>query len=158
MPKTIGKRIAELRQQQGWTQQDLASRLAISRVAVSHIEMDLTIPSERTITLLAGIFKLTPHELVKRTTYPQAKTERLPPFVCCYTELELDLAKLEQDLAWLQRLAKAQIPPAEYHRLKKEIWDHWHPVLEVYEREHLELGEKQHLAKARQALARLCNR
>jgi transcriptional regulator with XRE-family HTH domain len=58
MLESIGKRIARLRQERGWTQQDLATRLASSRVAVSHIEMDLIIPSERTVTLLAGLFKL----------------------------------------------------------------------------------------------------
>ncbi len=104
MAETIGKRIAYLRQQHGWTQQALAARLAISRVAVSHIEMDLTIPGERTLTLLAGLFKLTPHELVGETTYPKAKAERLPEVTCCYTTLELDLAVLHNDLEWLSRL------------------------------------------------------
>jgi len=37
----IGRRIARHRQEQGWTQQTLGSRLAISRVAVSHYEMKL---------------------------------------------------------------------------------------------------------------------
>jgi transcriptional regulator with XRE-family HTH domain len=39
--ETIGRRLARLRQEQGWTQQTLAARLAISRVAVSHYEMKL---------------------------------------------------------------------------------------------------------------------
>ena len=62
--ETIGQRIARLRQQMGWTQEALAERVAISRVAISHFEMDIAIPSERTITLLAGLFKLSPPELV----------------------------------------------------------------------------------------------
>ena len=57
MVETIGKRIAYLRQKNNWTQQSLANRLAMSRVAISHIEMDLTIPSERSITLMAGIIQ-----------------------------------------------------------------------------------------------------
>jgi len=44
----------------GWTQQDLADRLAVSRVAVSHIEAGLRDPGERTVTLLAGLFKVEP--------------------------------------------------------------------------------------------------
>lgn len=103
-PETIGKRIARLRAERGWTQQALAARLAVSRVAISHIEMDLSLPSERTITLLAGIFKLTPYELVQDTTYPPAKTEKLPAAACSYTPLEMDLALLERDLDWLKRL------------------------------------------------------
>jgi len=67
-PEPIGKRIARLRAGRGWTQQSLAARLAISRVAVSHIEMELSYPSERTITLLAGWLKLPPHELVATRT------------------------------------------------------------------------------------------
>ncbi len=104
MVETIGKRIAKLRQQNGWTQQSLADRLAISRVAISHIEMDLTIPSERSITLLAGIFKQTPAALVEGTTYPRAKAERLPELTCLFTELDLQLALLRNDFAWIKNL------------------------------------------------------
>jgi len=43
--ETIGRRLARLRQEQGWTQKTLAAWLAISRVAVSHFEIDL--PAER---------------------------------------------------------------------------------------------------------------
>ena len=39
----IGKRIARLRTARGWTQQYLAERLAMSRVAISHIELALSI-------------------------------------------------------------------------------------------------------------------
>src|SRR3989304_8739475 len=101
MQETIGKRIARLRQETGWTQRALAARRAISRVAVSQIEMDLTLPSERTVTLLAGLFKLSPQALVEGTTYPLAKAERLPQVACCYTALEYDLALLN-DLAWIE--------------------------------------------------------
>ena len=95
----LGDRIAALRAERGWTQQELADRLAISRVAVSHLEargMDAT-PGERTIALLAGLFKLEPHELVEGTNYPVAKAERLPVVVCRYTEVELQLRLLELD-------------------------------------------------------------
>ncbi len=101
MVETIGKRIAYLRQKNGWTQQSLADSLAMSRVAISHIEMDLTIPSERSITLMAGIFKLSPFELVNGTTYPKAKAERLPEVTNLYTELELQYALLVNDSEWL---------------------------------------------------------
>jgi transcriptional regulator with XRE-family HTH domain len=104
MVETISKRIAFLRQKYNWTQQSLASRLAMSRVAISHIEMDLTIPSERTITLMAGLFKLSPLEIVEGTTYPRAKEERLPELTNLYTQLELDLNILMNDAAWLNRL------------------------------------------------------
>jgi len=117
-PEPIGRRIARLRQQLGWTQQALAARLAISRVAVSHIEMDLSLPSERTITLLAGIFKLSPRELVAGTTYPPAKADRLPSVASSYTPAELQVALLEHDLDWLEKVGK-QLPPAEIAALRQ---------------------------------------
>ena len=102
--ETLGQRIARLRARRSWTQEELAERLAASRVAVSHFEMGLALPSERTIVLLAGLFKLEPHELIAGTSYPAAKAERLPPVACRYTEVELQLALLRRDLEWATRL------------------------------------------------------
>src|SRR4051812_44710794 len=75
-PEPLSQRIARLRARRGWTQQELAERLAASRVAVSHFELGLALPSERTVVLLAGLFGLEPHELVAGTSYPAAKAER----------------------------------------------------------------------------------
>jgi transcriptional regulator with XRE-family HTH domain len=104
-PEALGARIARLRGRRGWTQEDLAARLAVSRVAVSHFELGLALPSERTVVLLAGLFKLEPHELVAGTSYPAAKAERLPAVACRYTEVELQLALLRRDLEWAERPA-----------------------------------------------------
>lgn len=94
---TLGQRISAMRAERGWTQQELAERLAISRTGVSHLEAGMSTPGERTIALLAGLFKLEPHELVEGTSYPTAKAERLPVVVCRYTEVELQLRLLELD-------------------------------------------------------------
>jgi transcriptional regulator with XRE-family HTH domain len=102
--ETLGQRIARLRARRSWTQERLAELLAASRVAVSHFEMGLALPSERTIVLLAGLFKLEPHELIAGTSYPAAKAERLPPMACCYTEVEFQLALLRRDMEWATRL------------------------------------------------------
>lgn len=99
-PETLGQRIARLRGLRGWTQQELAERLAASRVAVSHFEAGLALPSERTLVLLAGLFRLEPHELIAGTSYPLAKAERLPLCACRYTEVELHMALLRRDLEW----------------------------------------------------------
>jgi transcriptional regulator with XRE-family HTH domain len=98
MPENLGRRIARLRSTLGWTQADLAARLAISRVAVSHLEAGISVPGERTVTLLAGLFKLEPHDLVGGTNYPPAKAERLPVVACRYTEVELQLHLLDADI------------------------------------------------------------
>ncbi len=97
----FGQRIARLRAMRGWTQAELAERLAVSRVAVSHFELGLAVPSERTVVLLAGLFRQEPHELVADSNYPPAKAERLPGTACRYTETELQLALLQRDIEWL---------------------------------------------------------
>jgi transcriptional regulator with XRE-family HTH domain len=119
MSTSLGTRLAAHRKALGWTQQELAERLGASRAAVSHLEAGLSVPSERTVALLAGIFKCEPHDLVAGTGYPMAKAERLPPVVCRYTEVELQLRLLETDEAagrtqgWDERL----------RLLAKETWD-----------------------------------
>src|SRR5690242_3368398 len=99
--ETLGQRIGRLRSLLGWTQQELADRIAISRVAVSHLEMGMSVPSERTAALLAGVFHLEPHELIQDTAYPDAKAERLPLVTARYTEVELQVALMQRDLGWL---------------------------------------------------------
>ena len=131
MVESIGKRLASLRQKNGLTQQSLADRLAMSRVAVSHIEIDLTIPSERSITLMAGVFKLSPTDLVQGTSYPRAKAERLPVLTTIYTELELYLALLTNDIEWLERLVDTPIK----QKCIQEVVDKWCPILEKWNNE-----------------------
>lgn len=99
MPESpeLGRRIAQLRADLGWTQQELAERLSVSRVALSHLEAGMSTPGERTLALLAGLFKMEPHELIAGVPYPPAKAERLPVVVCKYTEVELQLRLLALD-------------------------------------------------------------
>jgi transcriptional regulator with XRE-family HTH domain len=99
----LGQRIAALRAERGWTQQRLADRLGISRVAVSHLETDINTPGERTVALLAGVFRMEPHDLVAGTSYPAAKADRLPLVVARWTEVEHQLVLLDRELAWLDR-------------------------------------------------------
>jgi transcriptional regulator with XRE-family HTH domain len=112
VPESLGRRIAARRNDLGWTQQELADRLGVSRAAVSHLEGGLNVPGERTVTILAGLFKCEPHSLVSGTSYPVAKAERLPVVACRYTEVELQLRLLAAELeagsadpvAWFARL------------------------------------------------------
>jgi transcriptional regulator with XRE-family HTH domain len=99
MTEALGHRIAKYRADLGWTQAELADRVGISRVAMSHIEAGISNPGERTVALLAGVFKLEPHELVAHTDYPPAKAERLPVVAARYTEVEHQLELLEARLA-----------------------------------------------------------
>jgi transcriptional regulator with XRE-family HTH domain len=99
MSEALGHRIAKHRTQLGWTQAELAERVGISRVALSHIEAAISNPGERTVALLAGVFKVEPHELVTGTDYPPAKAERLPVVAARYTEVEYQLGILDARLA-----------------------------------------------------------
>ncbi|HUV91718.1 MAG TPA: helix-turn-helix transcriptional regulator [Anaerolineales bacterium] len=147
--ETIGKRIARLRSEHGWTQEALAARIAVSRVAISHIEMDLSVPGERTITLLAGIFKLSPHELVEGTTYPVAKSDRLPDVTCCYSPLELDIALLENDLIWLTRLESGE----NLQVLREENTHKWELRLNRWEMDCISERELEKIKNAKEKLA-----
>jgi transcriptional regulator with XRE-family HTH domain len=96
--ESLGRRIAKLRADLGWTQQELADRVAVSRVALSHLESGLSTPGERTVALLAGVFGMEAHDLVEGTTYPAGKVDRLPLVVTRHTEVELQVRLLDRDL------------------------------------------------------------
>jgi transcriptional regulator with XRE-family HTH domain len=106
MDESLGRRIADLRAKLGWTQQELADRVGISRVAVSHLEAGMSDPGERTVALLASVFKVEPYDLVAGTSYPVARADRLPLVVARHTEVELQLELLANDLAWLERTGR----------------------------------------------------
>jgi transcriptional regulator with XRE-family HTH domain len=95
--------VARERQRCGLTQERLAERIAMSRAGLSHLEGGFSLASERTVVLLAGVFRLDPHELVGGTDYPAAKADRLPLTALRYGEVDLQLALLDNDLAWCRR-------------------------------------------------------
>jgi len=112
--------VSKLRAELGWTQARLAERIGMSRVALSHVEANLSVPSERTVILLAGVFAREPHELTGGTDYPRAKAERLPVVAARYTETELQLAVLAAVLGVLQR-----VPQPGRGRLLGEVCAEW---------------------------------
>lgn len=144
----LGQRVARLRAEHGWTQHELAERIAISRVAVSHLELGISAPSERTVTLLAGVFHLEPHELVVGTNYPDAKAERLPLVAARYTEAEFQVALLRRDLEWLGRL---QVPGGSA-ALASRTRDEWRRTLDRLEGLTLDRRERRLLRAARASL------
>lgn len=89
-PASLGQRIAGGRAVLGWTQAELAERVAISRVALANLESGRSVPSERTVVLLAGMFDVEPHDLVRGTIYP-ASEERIgfASLLLGHTEIDL---------------------------------------------------------------------
>ena len=148
VPEPLGPRIARLRHESGWTQQELADRIAISRVAVSHLELGISAPSERTVALLAGALKLEPPELVEDTSYPDAKAERLPLVAARYTEVELQVRLLRRDLAWLARWDRT-----DRARLAAETSREWRRRLAELEQATVDQRERALLRAAREELA-----
>ena len=120
----LGARIGRMRVERRFTQAELAERVGISRVAVSHLESSRMLPSERTVALLAGIFDCEPHELVAGTDYPPSKAERLPVVAARYTEVEHQLGVLDAE----RRLVE-KVPPAIAARARRQLADEWGPLL-----------------------------
>ena len=144
----FGRRVASLRVDQGWTQSDLADRLGISRVAVSHLETGQSVASERTVTLLAGLLKLEPHELVSGTDYPPAKAERLPLVTARYTEVDHHLALLDAALG-----VAGRVPAPAGERLAAAVRDEWWARLGDLLARCEDPGERDRLRAVRAALS-----
>jgi transcriptional regulator with XRE-family HTH domain len=142
----LGRRIAAFRAKLGWTQQELAERLAVSRVAVSHLEAGMSAPGERTVALLAGLFKVTPHQLVLGTDYPMAKADRLPVVVAQYTEVELQLRLFEGDVEWLDH-----VPPGQ----AEVVLTRWDATFAYLFDQAVEPRERESVAEARRRLREL---
>jgi enoyl-CoA hydratase/carnithine racemase len=90
--------------------------------------------------LLAGLFKLEPHELIAGTGYPAAKAERLPLVSCRYTEIEFQLALLQRDLEWAGRLDQAAA--------RQQVAQTWRAKLEALAKDAYDEGERTLLEQA----------
>jgi transcriptional regulator with XRE-family HTH domain len=132
-PGSLGRRIAEMRGARGWTQQQLAERLGISRVAVSHLETDLNTPGERTVAMLAGLFRMEPHELVAGTSYPVAKQDRLPLVVPRWTDAEHQLALFRRDLWWIDQLSAGSQAGEAEGDTSRHLWSSAEQVLDQWD-------------------------
>ena len=61
----IGNQIRERRQRLGLSQDELAQRLYVSRVTISHWETNKTLPDVQSMLLLANLFGTTIDEMVR---------------------------------------------------------------------------------------------
>lgn len=68
----IGNVIAKLREDRGWTQEQTAGFLGISRAALSHYEKNRREPDTDTLSKFADLFHVTVDYLVGRTKTPHA--------------------------------------------------------------------------------------
>jgi transcriptional regulator with XRE-family HTH domain len=72
MESNVGSRIAQLRERQKWTQEELASKLGITRAALSHYEKGRREPDHEVLVKLADCFRVSVDFLVGRTQNPQS--------------------------------------------------------------------------------------
>jgi transcriptional regulator with XRE-family HTH domain len=147
--ESFGRRVAKQRAELGWTQGRLAERVGLSRVALSHIEANLTVPSERTVTLLAGVFGCEPGALAAGTDYPPAKAERLPLVTARHTEVDHQLAVLDAVLATV-----ARIPTPDRDRLAADVRAEWRARLADLLAACADPSERQRVRAAHNSLAR----
>ena len=85
---TLGKRIAQLRQDRGWTQKELADKAGITQNHVSRVEKDRMKPRRSTLKGLAEAFEIRVEDLEALAEVPD-------------TNIEERLAKDDPDLAAL---------------------------------------------------------
>lgn len=130
------------------TQEQLASRVAMSRTGLSHVEAAMTVPSERTVALLAAVLGVDPWSLVEGTDYPMAKAERLPLSIPTHTEVEHTLALLDNDLAWLDRMA-GRLRDHE----RRSVLEEWRHRLRALAKASPDAGERALLSSALDRLA-----
>ncbi|WP_219835810.1 helix-turn-helix domain-containing protein [Paenibacillus sp. R14(2021)] len=69
----IGNRIANLRDRRGWTQEQTAVMLGISRAALSHYEKNRREPDTDTLSKFADLFNVSVDYLVGRTAVQDNK-------------------------------------------------------------------------------------
>ena len=62
---TLGQRIVSLRGERGWSQEDLAQALEVSRQSVSKWETDRSVPELDKLIKLSDLFGLTLDQLVR---------------------------------------------------------------------------------------------
>ena len=68
MKMILSEKIIMLRKKYGWSQEELAERLDISRQSVSKWETGTSDPSTSNLIALAKLFKISPEELLSEVS------------------------------------------------------------------------------------------
>jgi putative transcriptional regulator len=63
MPSTITNRVKELRSARGWTQEDLAQAVSVSRQSINSIERNRYVPSLELALTFARVFACTTDDI-----------------------------------------------------------------------------------------------
>lgn len=71
---TLGLRVSRLRQDKGWTQKELASKVGVTQNHISRIEKDRMQPRRSTVKALAEAFEIQPDDLEALALVPDDET------------------------------------------------------------------------------------
>lgn len=94
----VGKRIHELRLQQGWTQEVLAQKIFVTKQAISKWENGVNIPNAENLEYLQKVFHVSLSSLLgEENSTPDAPLDATPDAICT---VDADLAV--EYLAWCQ--------------------------------------------------------
>lgn len=93
---TLGQRIAQLRKERGWTQQELATKLGVAQQTLAHYEVARIRMPASTLPQLATLFTTTIDELAGHAQQRQAANKRGP------------LPKWQQQIEAIAQLPKTQ--------------------------------------------------
>lgn len=92
----LGQRIAQLRKDRGWTQQELATKLGVAQQTLAHYEVARIRMPASTLPQLATLFATTVDELVGHAQQRNAANKRGP------------LPKWQQQIEAIAQLPKTQ--------------------------------------------------
>lgn len=67
---TVGEKIQQRRKEKGWSQEDLAEQVGVSRQSISLWEKDQTTPSLENMKTLCRLFQISMDELLGQTPLP----------------------------------------------------------------------------------------
>lgn len=73
----VGRRIKQLREQQGWTQSELAKKAVLSQAAISQFEEGNRLPSMQALEKVAGAFQMSVSSLLKDLSHTDEEKEQL---------------------------------------------------------------------------------
>lgn len=73
----VGRRIKQLREQQGWTQSELAKRAVMSQAAISQFEEGNRLPSMQALEKVAGAFQMDVSSLLRDLSQTDEEKEQL---------------------------------------------------------------------------------
>ena len=86
----LADKIIRLRRKNGWSQEELAEKMNVSRQAVSKWESAQTVPDLEKILMLGALFGVTTDYLLGRETEVRLNVEGLPEAVIAHIALLIE--------------------------------------------------------------------